>query len=116
MPSDAIPLGQDTDGAALYATRVPLEGGLHIGKARSDGICYVSYGGCEIQIPHHTPHEPLFVGVARTHYRGTPVGKCGPAMCALNYAYGGEEHQEHQYSVLVYATPVGGPGVSMNYW
>ncbi|KAJ3070141.1 hypothetical protein HDU98_006823 [Podochytrium sp. JEL0797] len=59
IPHDAIPLGRDTDNQLLFAARVRYNGALHVGKSRRDAKCYISYGGREIELPHHTDHEVL---------------------------------------------------------
>ncbi|KAI8619153.1 hypothetical protein BC830DRAFT_825814 [Chytriomyces sp. MP71] len=58
IPSGAIPLGRDTDGAPLFAARVHYNGSEQLGKARP-GKCFIPYGGCEIELPWHHPHDIL---------------------------------------------------------
>ncbi|KAJ3239119.1 hypothetical protein HDU81_006450 [Chytriomyces hyalinus] len=59
LPSEAIPIGRDTDGSSLFATRAPWKGGLHVGKGRNNGGCYISWGGKEILLGHEAEYEVL---------------------------------------------------------
>ncbi|KAJ3199761.1 hypothetical protein HDU82_000166 [Entophlyctis luteolus] len=59
VPPDAIPLGRDTDGAPLFATRAPYMEGVHVGKAHNGAGCYISYGGKEILLPESAEYEVL---------------------------------------------------------
>ncbi|OCF43636.1 hypothetical protein I317_02528 [Kwoniella heveanensis CBS 569] len=50
LPDDALPIGNEQDGAALYAARAWWEGGVHLGKAghHLNNGASISYGGAEI--------------------------------------------------------------------
>ncbi|KAJ3205036.1 hypothetical protein HDU83_001151 [Entophlyctis luteolus] len=50
IPQDAIQLGRDSDGAPLYAARVPLKGGWQVGKCRDADTACIPYGGKEMYI------------------------------------------------------------------
>nr|XP_019051126.1 hypothetical protein I302_01575 [Kwoniella bestiolae CBS 10118]OCF30056.1 hypothetical protein I302_01575 [Kwoniella bestiolae CBS 10118] len=52
LPTDALPIGHEQDGAALYAARAWWEGGVHLGKAGHHLIsgASISYGGAEITL------------------------------------------------------------------
>ncbi|TPX63035.1 hypothetical protein CcCBS67573_g08786 [Chytriomyces confervae] len=63
LPSEAISIGRDTDGSSLFATRAPWKGGLHVGKGRNNGGCYISWGGKEVLLGHEAEYEVL-CGVA----------------------------------------------------
>ncbi|WVQ85906.1 hypothetical protein IAT38_008074 [Cryptococcus sp. DSM 104549] len=52
LPPDALPIGNEQDGAVLYAARAWWEGGVHLGKAghHIQNGASISYGGGEITI------------------------------------------------------------------
>ncbi|WWC92242.1 uncharacterized protein L201_007196 [Kwoniella dendrophila CBS 6074] len=52
LPSDALPIGHEQDGAVLYAARSWWEGGIHLGKAghHLHNGASISYGGAEITL------------------------------------------------------------------
>ncbi|WWD08345.1 hypothetical protein V865_006457 [Kwoniella europaea PYCC6329] len=52
LPSDALPIGHEQDGAALYSARAWWEGGVHLGKAGHHLVsgASISYGGAEITL------------------------------------------------------------------
>ncbi|WRT70656.1 uncharacterized protein IL334_007654 [Kwoniella shivajii] len=52
LPSDALPIGHEQDGAVLYAARSWWEGGIHLGKAghHLNSGASISYGGAEITL------------------------------------------------------------------
>ncbi|KAJ3239121.1 hypothetical protein HDU81_006452 [Chytriomyces hyalinus] len=52
FPDNAIPIGTDKDGGALFAARIQMEGSLQVGKARSTGGCFIGYGGKEVHFEH----------------------------------------------------------------
>ncbi|KAJ3130592.1 hypothetical protein HK100_007915 [Physocladia obscura] len=59
VPPDAIPLGRDTDGAPLFATRASYKDGIHVGKAHNNAGCYISFGGKELLLPDDVEYEIL---------------------------------------------------------
>ncbi|WVN89750.1 uncharacterized protein L203_104980 [Cryptococcus depauperatus CBS 7841] len=68
LPIDALPIGNEQDGAVLYAARAWCEGGIHLGKAGHHLLhgASVSYGGGEVTTDTYEVfcgpiHEPYLV-------------------------------------------------------
>ncbi|KAJ3261634.1 hypothetical protein HDU77_000807 [Chytriomyces hyalinus] len=52
FPNNAIPIGTDKDGGALFAARIQMEGSVQVGKARNTGGCFIGYAGKEVHFEH----------------------------------------------------------------
>ncbi|KAJ3023898.1 UNVERIFIED_CONTAM: hypothetical protein HDU68_008422 [Siphonaria sp. JEL0065] len=59
VPPDAIPIGRDSDGAPLFASRALYQGGVHVGKARNGSGCYIPFGGKEIELKDSEQYDVL---------------------------------------------------------
>jgi hypothetical protein len=125
LSKEAIQLGTDNDGSALYACRAYVGTSLAPGKTKSSwSICDVSYGGHEYSV---SPYQTLVAvwtpetsgalasgAFAVGSESGTPVygcraavgtseqvGKIKTGFTGCDYPYGGVEAQAASYSVLV---------------
>lgn len=52
LPSNAVLLGYEANGTALFSCRAPYNGGLHLGKVVA-GNCNFGWGGREIVVPNY---------------------------------------------------------------
>ncbi|ORY46865.1 hypothetical protein BCR33DRAFT_736379 [Rhizoclosmatium globosum] len=59
VPPSAIPIGRDSDGAPLFATRTKYMNGVHVGKGRNGGGCHIPYGGKEILLGDDEEYDVL---------------------------------------------------------
>jgi hypothetical protein len=129
LPYDAVALGQDSDGATLYACRVPFNNGVHPGKTRYgwNGACNIGWGGQEyslqggqalvpawapasngglpavggaIALGHESNGTPTYTCRVYAH-NGLQLGKLHVGFTGCFVPYGGKEEIYTGYEVLI---------------